>query len=420
MRTLPPAGAPLPLKSLVKAARATLNPAQVQKHLGWKLEEYFHAKHAVLTHSGRSGLALALKALHKSLPDAQKKTRTEVLIPAFVSYSVPSAVVHAGFTPRLYDIDPTTLGPNLDSMRDAATENTLAIILCHQFGFSFDASPVMDVAQSVGAFLVDDAAQSMGGTVGTSPTGSMGHMGLFSLSRGKPLTAVEGGIILTHDDTLAESLQQCQEELYPATHNQHKVGKDDILMSIKALALFMLRRPRMYTLPASLPWLNIGASIFEPNFPDGPMCPYAQGLTLASLPLLEQANAARRQWAERYTRLLHSHGELRPISPQPHTKPVYLRYPVMVEDNSQKCIQKILQHNAGRTARKLGISRAFPLPLNAVPHLQSHLAPHVGHVQNDFSGARYAAEHLITLPTHDQVQGKDLDAMAHFFTQVCQ
>ncbi len=419
MRTLPPAGAPLPLKSLVKAVNATRNPALVQKHLGWKLEEFFHAKHAVLTHSGRSGLALALRALHKSLPETQQNSRKEVLIPAFVSYSVPSAVVHAGFTPRLYDIDPTTLGPNLDSMRAGATEKTLAIVLCHQFGLSFDASPAMDVAQSVGAFLVDDAAQSMGGAVGTSPTGSMGHMGLFSLSRGKPLTAVEGGIVLTHDDALAEALQQCQEELYPAAHNQPKVGKDDILMGIKALALFMLRRPHMYTLPASLPWLNIGASIFEPDFPDGSMCPYAQGLTLASLPLLEQANAARRQWAERYARLLHSHEELRPILPEANTKPVYLRYPVMVEDTSRKCIQKILQHNAGRTARKLGISRAFPLPLHAVPNLKNHLAPHEGQVENDFSGARHAAEHLITLPTHDQVQGRDLDAMAHFFAQMC-
>ncbi len=413
-RTLPPAGAPLPVKSLVQGL-LSLKKEEIEKDVQAQIMRYFGVEHCILTDSGRSGLALTLKALQKCLPPSEKNTRTEVLIPAYVSYSVPSAVAHAGFEVQLYDVDPHTLAPDYASMQTAASDKTLAIVLCHQFGLPFAGAPAKEVANHVGAFLVDDAAQAMGSTVHHENAGCMGHVGLFSLSRGKPLTSVEGGIVLTDISQIASALYATIEEVY--TKEKPSSPWSDMPNIIKSLALFTLRRPLWYTLPASLPWLNIGASIFEPHFPDGALSTYRMGLTAAALPLLKSANAQRRQWASRYSRLLETQKELRSIPTAEQTRPIYLRYPVLPELGSEGYIQKLLQHNSGLTAKKLGISRGFPQPLYAVPELKPHLASLDMDADRRFAGARYLADNLITLPTHDQVRGRDFDTIAHFFAE---
>ncbi len=414
-RTLPPAGAPLPMSSLVRSLQAFVKPQEVEQALQVELRHIFGAEHAILTDSGRSGLALALKALQACVPPEQKEQRTEILIPAYVSYSVPSAVVHAGFKVRLYDVTPSTLSPNYTSMQAHASEKTLAIVVCHQFGFAFDCAEAQKIATACGAFLVDDAAQVMGAKVGSSHAGCMADVGLFSLSRGKPLTAVEGGIVLTKHAHIATAMESTAKQWYfGATPSKgHDLG-----ILIKALALFILRRPLFYTLPASLPWLNIGASIFEPNFPDGALSPYRMALCKAALGLLEKANAQRCQWAKQYTQLIENQKELCAISPMSQSNPMYLRYPVLPTAGAEKYIQQILTHQKGSTAKKLGISRGFPQALCAVSELKPHLAHPEENVEKDFSGAGYLAANLITLPTHDQVQPKDVTAMAQFFTAI--
>ncbi len=419
LRTLPPAGPPLPLSSLFKAFISSLGASKTEEKLHVQLKQYFNSEYAALTDSGRSGLSLALVALHKLYSSKEQEARNEVLIPAYVSYSVPSAVVHAGFKVRLYDIDPLTLTPDYESMRNAVSDKTVAIVICHQFGLPFDGAQAKEIAQEFGTYLLDDAAQAMGGTVKGKYAGCMGDIGLFSLSRGKPLTSVEGGILLTNSQAIASSLKISKEELYKGA-DKGKISKllHDIPTMIKAVALYLLRRPILYSIPASLPFLNIGASIFEPDFPDGEMSPYRMGLTLAGIPLLSDANRKRNQWAEKYNNFVNNHEGLLSIPAQNESKTVYLRYPLISAQGKEKYIQKIMSHDNGNTAKKLGISRGFPLALYAVETLKPHLVEINGNPQELYKGATYLAENLITLPTHDQVTENDFATITNFFTQI--
>ncbi len=420
-RTLPPAGAPMPFGNILRASTAALCTESTEKKLCQKLARTFQVPELMLCHSGRSALSLILTALHKSLPKSEQNTRLEVLIPAYVSYSVPSAVAHAGFTLRLYDVDPQSLAPNKASIQAATSEKTLAIVLCHQFGLVYDGAPLRDIATAHGAFLVDDAAQVMGAMVGKDYAGTMGHVGLFSLSRGKAVTAVEGGIIALphseHKERIATALEQCAQK-----SNTQKNSAESVKMLIKAAAFMFLRQPAVYTLPASLPWLQLGASIFEPNFPHGAMCSASAGLAQAALPLMEASHGRRRHKAAYYARALQDIAEVKGISPAAHTRPVYVRYPLVPTKGKEIIIQKILRHNGGKTAKKLGISRGFPLPLYAVNDLQPHLTQE--HVlqktaEQRFMGATYVAQNLITLPTHDHVRKEDMDTILEFLAKMC-
>ncbi len=411
LRTLPPAGPPLPFSSLIKSLKTRLENNDIENSLTKALEKYFGIPHVVSTDSGRSGLSLALLALHSLFSDKEKTQRTEVLIPAYVSYSVPSAVVHAGFKVRLYDVNPVSLSPDLSSMQKALSENTVAIVLCHQFGIVFDTEKAKEMAHAVGAFVVDDAAQAMGGMIDKEYAACMGDIGLFSLSRGKPLTAVEGGLLLTANEQIAKALFTVKEKLY-GEHSQKSLTSE-LAPIIKSFALYVLRRPHFYSIPASMPWLNIGASIFEPDFHDGPMSPYRMALCLASLPLLENANDLRRKMATRYSELLANHPELQSFSINPKAKNIYLRYPVLPREGTESLTQKIMQDANGLRAKKLGISRGFPKALHQVDDIKPFLAKDHEEI---FSGAEYLAKNLITLPCHDQVSENDFKQIMQIFS----
>lgn len=396
-RMLPPAGAPLTLASIAAGITALARQSDPQTALCAALAERFGARHARLADTGRAALALALIALGRMHPD-----RDEVLLPAYVSFSVPSAVVNAGFKIRLYDVNSDDLTPDYASMAKAVSGRTLAVIVCHQFGLVFDPFPAAALCRECGAALIDDAAQAMGGTVEGKYAGCLGDVGLFSLSRGKPLTAVDGGVLLTDNDDIARAIDE-------AAIGLPDQGADAMHM-LKAVALCVLRRPELYRLPTSLPGMHIGASIFDPSFPRAPLSRFRAGLALAALAFLAPANAARTRVAMRYIDGFSRLPVVRLIPPQAASVPVYLRFPVMPGPGED--FHALPQAPGGRAAKNLGISRGFPLPLDAVPGLGPYLAEQ-GRV---FPGARRLADTLITLPTHDQVKEKDIAAIMRLFS----
>lgn len=395
-RMLPPAGAPLTMEAVFSGLVSLATEKEAEESLRHMLAERFGVRHIHFADTGRAALSLSLLALSRMRPG-----RDEVLIPAYVSFSVPSAVVNAGFKVALYDVSPDSLTPDYETMQKAASERTLAIIVCPQFGLPFDPAPAAAVCQSCGAALVDDAAQAMGGMIRGKYAGCLGDVGIFSLSRGKPLTAVDGGILITHDDRIAQNID--------AVWPKQASGASDTTHIIKAVALLCLRNPLFYKVPASLPFLNIGASIFDPSFQRGELSRFRAGLAYAAVPLLDRANAYRIRIAGRYYQMLASFSSVHPVLPQPESVPIYLRFPVLPSAEGRNQLQALMrtQH---RQAKKLGISRGFPLPLNAVPALRLHLAK----PEDSFPGARFLAENLITLPTHDQVREHDLVSIARF------
>lgn len=396
-RMLPPAGAPLTAGILFSALTALAAGKPVEETLRADLAELSGARHVRLADTGRAALSLALLALSRMRPQ-----RDEVLVPAYVSFSVPSAAVNAGLKVRLYDVRPDDLTPEYQTLRAAVSERTLAVVVCHQFGLPFDPAPAVSACRNSGAALIDDAAQAMGGMAGGTLAGRFGHAGLFSLGRGKPLTAVDGGILLTDDDAIAREFDAAQAETPGRPGNAAGI--------VKAAALLVLRRPAWYRLPASLPWLNIGASVFDPSFRRAPISRFRLGLASFALPLLEGANTARRRVAETYRREFAESPHIRPIPVQPDSTPVYLRFPIMPAPGAEGRLQALVRAQNGLPARKRGIVRGFPLPLDAVPALRPHLAEPGG----TFPGARFLAENLVTLPTHDQIGEREIASVVRF------
>jgi dTDP-4-amino-4,6-dideoxygalactose transaminase len=177
---------------ILAGMRGVGRPHEVAEELRHAIQDKFGARHVFFATSGRAGLSAGLTALRRLNPE-----RDEVLLPAYTSFSVPSAVVNAGLKVSLYDLNPETLAPDMASLERAMSPRTLCVVACHLFGYPVDLEPLRELCRVSGAALFDDAAQAMGASIDGKLVGTMGDVGLFSLSRGKNMTAVDGGIVLT-------------------------------------------------------------------------------------------------------------------------------------------------------------------------------------------------------------------------------
>jgi len=384
-RALAPSGVPITLTDILAGICALLSGKKALARFNQQVCQDFGVRHSVTVSSGRAGLSLLFRALQKLHPG-----RSEVLIPAFTSFSVPSAVVNAGLQVSLYDVDPTNLSPVCSSLEDSINDSTLCIVVCHLFGYPADLDAILTLAHERQIPVIDDAAQAMGASYKGTPVGTFGNAGLFSLSRGKNITAVDGGIVVTNDDLLAEAITAVALE---------PVGfKDYLMVMIKAVVLSFLLHPRCYWLPRSIPALNIGASHFNPDFVLQRFTALQAGIAHQMLKRLEQINAERRRVAARLIRLLS--GNKAVVLPQSviGAEPVCLRFPVISSSSVEIPSQ--------------GVVRSYPAAVHRIPGIKPFLATH-----RDFPGADLLAERILTLPTHCYVTDADCAKATSYFLE---
>jgi len=150
--------------------------------------------HTVCCSSGTAALQLALAAL--DLPPG-----TRVLVPAYTFPATVNAVLLAGLSPVLIDIDPSTynLDPE-DCLRVLEPGDVLLAV--HQFGLP---APLDELPEET--LVIEDAACALGSRLGGRLAGSLGAMGCFSFHPRKIITTAEGGAVTSSDEGLAERLR---------------------------------------------------------------------------------------------------------------------------------------------------------------------------------------------------------------------
>jgi dTDP-4-amino-4,6-dideoxygalactose transaminase len=143
----------------------------------------------------------------EALLEALNITDGEVIVPAISFISTATAVSRVGATPVFVDIDDTF---NLDPerVRTAITPKTRAIIAVHFGGPMADMDALMRIAGEEGVFLIEDAAHAHGSEWKGRRAGSLGCAGSFSFQNGKVMTAGEGGILVSNDETLMDAARE--------------------------------------------------------------------------------------------------------------------------------------------------------------------------------------------------------------------
>ena len=149
------------------------------------------------------GVANATDALELALRGLDVGPGDEVIIPALTAAPTAMAVLAAGATPVLADIDPAYFTLDPGSLRACLSMRTAAIIPVHLYGQCAD----MDAIDALGVPVVEDCAQAHGATFRGRRAGTMGVLAAFSFYPTKNLAALgDGGAVVTDVSELAERL----------------------------------------------------------------------------------------------------------------------------------------------------------------------------------------------------------------------
>ncbi|MEV4347446.1 DegT/DnrJ/EryC1/StrS family aminotransferase [Actinoplanes sp. NPDC049596] len=130
----------------------------------------------------------------------------EIVTVAHTFVATMSPFVLRGATPVLVDIGDDHL---MDTSRlaEAVTPRTRVIIPVHLNGRTVDMTAVQEAASSVGAVIVEDAAQALGATLDGRTSGTFGLASTYSFYPAKMLGALgDAGAVLTDDPALADRL----------------------------------------------------------------------------------------------------------------------------------------------------------------------------------------------------------------------
>jgi len=383
---LPPAVAPLGFKDIAGGLLAMRQGSRATAAFTDTLKKYFQVKYCYLLSSGKASLALILRALHELHPD-----KDEVLIPAFTCYSVPAAVFRVGLKIRICDVEPETLDFDYTELAgQLSAPRLLCVIPTHLFGVTAD---ILKVRRTIGSRdipIVEDAAQAMGGERRGRKAGTMGDVGFFSLERGKAFSTVKGGIIVTNSEAIGNALQR-QVEAIPANNLA-----EQLVLALYATALAVFSRPWLYWIPRSLPFLGLGETLFEPDFPIKRLSAFQAGLAAGWQNRLQENIRRRVKNSENLIRLgIQAACSLEALSSG------LLRYPVLAADHAEK--MALLQES---DRLGLGGSDVYPGTVEAIAALQDSLVGGTSHK------ARSIVARMITLPVHPYVSDGHLHRIA--------
>ena len=394
MRHVPPTAVPVNIQDLSHGFNALINPDSAQNDFKRIFSSYQNVSHCYLTSSGRVGIYLALKALKRT------SERTTVIAPAYTCPTVVQAIKMAGLKVMLCDLSLDTLGLDRSSLNELIDYSILAIIAVHPFGLVEDMHDLVAIGKQQDIFIIEDAAQSLGARLNQQVVGSWGDISIFSLGRGKVITAGGGGIITTSNQEIAAALDAVIE-------NEVKSPTKAGLNSLALLAGYLIAtQPSIWWFIVKSPLnpaLESRTASVE-TFSITNLSASQTGIGHSMMVKLEQINKIRRRNAERLIKALRDLPAVQFPGQTKNSEPIYLRLPVLLDDlEARELLFEQLNSNG------IGVSRMYEQPLART------FSKEIDQLVEELPVSDYIAQHLLTLPTHHMLTEDDFSRTIEIF-----
>ena len=160
------------------------------------------AQFAVGTGNGTDAITLLLQATGIGPGD-------EVIVPAITAAYTALAVIAAGATPVIVDVDDETLTMEPAACAAAVNSRTRAVVPVHLYGQAADMTALAAVASRHNLAVVEDCCQAHLATWRGTPVGTFGVGGAFSFYPTKNLGALgDGGAVVTNNRAMAERVKR--------------------------------------------------------------------------------------------------------------------------------------------------------------------------------------------------------------------
>lgn len=314
-----------------------------------EFEERFAAwcgvKYAVATSSGTTALHVALLAHGIGQGD-------EVITTPFSFIASANCILYAGATPVFADIEPEyyTLDP-VDVER-RITPRTRAIIPVHLFGQAADMEALSAIAARHNLAIIEDACQSHGARLNGKMVGAWGTA-CYSFYPTKNMTTIEGGMITTNDEGVAERARLIRNHGSPRRYLHESLGFNFRMTDLQA------------------------------------------AIGLAQLPKLDGWNRKRQENAAYLTSGLEDLPGIHPPRVRPGAEHVFHQYTLRAAQRDA-LLERL-------SARGIGVGVYYPIPIHQQP-----LYRQMGY-QEKLPVSEAASAEVLSLPVHPALTRAELD-----------
>jgi len=188
------------LSGYVGAWCEAFNGGPVVRGLEKEWAKTFGCRHAVAVNSNTTGLIAACGAAGVGPGD-------EVIVPPTTMSATAMAPIFYGGIPVFADIEADTFCLDIEKVKEAITPKTRVILAVNLFGHPARLQELRELADQRSLVLIEDNAQAPLAHEHGRFTGTIGHIGVFSLNYHKHILTGEGGICTTDDDRFADRMR---------------------------------------------------------------------------------------------------------------------------------------------------------------------------------------------------------------------
>ncbi len=139
-------------------------------------------------------------ALHLSILAAGIKAGDEVITTPLTFCATINAIIHAGATPVLADVNPVTMNIDPNEVEAKITPRTKAILPVHFAGRSCDMDALCEIANKHELKIIEDCAHAIETEYHGQKAGTFGDFGCFSFYVTKNIVTGEGGMVTTKSE----------------------------------------------------------------------------------------------------------------------------------------------------------------------------------------------------------------------------
>lgn len=146
-------------------------------------------------------------AIHTAVAVIDPDPGEEIITSPITDMGAITPILYQGAIPVFADVDPKTCNVTAQTIEACVSSRTRAIIVTHLFGNPCEMDEIMALAERHRLPVIEDCAQAYGARSAGRPVGTIGAIGCFSLQQSKHMTAGEGGLVVTDDETLAHRIR---------------------------------------------------------------------------------------------------------------------------------------------------------------------------------------------------------------------
>jgi len=343
--------------------------------------------HTEWVDSGTSALALALLNCKKQFEHIEKP---QVIIPGYCCPDLVAAAVYAGVEPLLVDTGVDDASYDLQELKSAVNPQVIAIVAINFLGIKANLTEIRSAISDQKIKLIEDNAQWF-------PDNKQQQFSsdyiIFSFGRGKPLSLLGGGALLSKDP-LEFSIEP-------------REIRSGLSYQLKLRAYNLLLHPHAYCFLNRAPFLKLGETRLYSHEDIQPMSLTARALLLRNrdsyLQRTGEVISLYQEWcADRNYQLPAGMGTER--------QGRLLRFPLLLKNQSDRDkLYGLLTKNG------LGASLLYQYQLNKIDQVASKVSLH-----SNLTNAQSFAQRLITLPVHDFVSRTHVQKIKRIFIDAFQ